>query len=192
MWSNKRASRLAADFLSGLGPRWEHVRTVGGLADHLVASRLLPREVAAAAWLHDLGYAPKLAVTGFHPIDGAAYLEHLGAPDEVVGLVAHHTGAGFEAEERGLVDALAAMPLPDMASLDALTLVDLVAAPNGSITTPEARIAEILRRYDASDPVHRAVIRSRDDLIAAAERARVRMGLPDVWPVGALKCMLEA
>jgi hypothetical protein len=28
----------------------------------------------AAAWLHDIGYAPGLAVTGLHALDGARYL----------------------------------------------------------------------------------------------------------------------
>ena len=28
----------------------------------------------AAAWLHDIGYAPSLVATGFHPLDGARYL----------------------------------------------------------------------------------------------------------------------
>jgi len=26
----------------------------------------------AAAWLHDIGYAPDLVVSGFHPLDGRA------------------------------------------------------------------------------------------------------------------------
>ena len=28
----------------------------------------------AAAWLHDIGYAPGLAATGLHQLDGARYL----------------------------------------------------------------------------------------------------------------------
>lgn len=192
MWSNKWAPRLAADFLADLGSRWAHVKTVGGLAEGLVASGLLPREVAAAAWLHDLGYAPELTITGFHPLDGATYLQRLGAPPEVVGLVGHHTGAAYEAEERGLVEEFGALSRPDPASLEALTLIDLVTAPDGSVTTPEARIEEILRRYDRSHPVHRAVTRSRDELMAAAAEARARLGLSDVWPAVPLKGVLEA
>ena len=52
-------------------------------------------------WLHDVGYSPDVRVTGFHALDGAVYLRDLGLPPEVVSLVAYHTGAEFEAEERG-------------------------------------------------------------------------------------------
>jgi hypothetical protein len=33
-------------------------------------------DFVAAAWLHDIGYAPAIAEsgTGFHPLDGARYL----------------------------------------------------------------------------------------------------------------------
>jgi hypothetical protein len=41
-----------------------------------------------AAWLHDIGYAPELAVTGFHPLDGARFLRRAGADGQVVSLVA--------------------------------------------------------------------------------------------------------
>lgn len=113
MWQSDRAAGLAAEFLDGLGHRWAHVQTVGSLADLLTVEVGLPPAIAEAAWLHDLGYAPALSVTGFHPLDGARYLQRVGAPIEVVALVAHHTGAMFEAVERGLSDELAAMPHPD-------------------------------------------------------------------------------
>ncbi len=59
------------------------------------------RDILAAAWLHDVGYSPDVSVTGFHALDGAVFLRDLGLL-EVVSLVAYHTGAEFEAEERGL------------------------------------------------------------------------------------------
>ena len=192
MWQMDHAPGIAAEQLKGLPRRWAHVRTVGRLADELVESAGVPGEVAAAAWLHDVGYSPRLAVSGFHPLDGAAYLRALGAPDEVVGLVAHHTGAVFEAEERGLAGDLAVFPAPDPVALDALTLVDLVAAPDGSLTDPGSRVAEIMSRYPAEDPVHRAVVRSRPFLLAAAERARARLALADVWPLGLVKGVGQA
>jgi hypothetical protein len=42
--------------------------------------------------------------------------------------------------------------------------------PSGHRLTLEARIAEILERYPADDPVHRAISRSRPVLAAAVER----------------------
>lgn len=185
MWDPERASRIAAEFLSGLGSRWDHVRSVGRLADDLLSSGRIVPAVAVAAWLHDLGYAPALVSSGLHSVDGAAYLRNVGAPSEVVSMVAWHTGAGFEAEERGLVDALARFPKPDPDHLAALTLLDLVVGPDGRYTSPRERVAEILSRYDDSSAVHRAVTRSRPHLLAAADAAREALGLPDEWPVGA-------
>lgn len=126
MWSAAQAPKLASEYLSGLGRRWAHARTVGRLADALAGTGAISGDVAAAAWLHDLGYADELAATGFHPLDGAVFLVAEGAPSEVVGLVAHHTGADFEADERGLTAALAEMPVPDPSALDVVTLLDLV------------------------------------------------------------------
>jgi hypothetical protein len=114
-----------------------------------------------------------------------------GVPAEVVALVAHHTGASFEAEERGLQESLAAMPAADPGDLDVLTLLDLVSAPDGSLTDPETRIAEIVSRYPVTSPVHRAVSRSRVALIASAERARAQLELPDEWPTIAVEGVLK-
>jgi hypothetical protein len=53
------------------------------------------------AYLHDIGYAPRLVRTGFHPLDGAEWLASMGEI-RLANLVAHHTGALHEAGERGL------------------------------------------------------------------------------------------
>jgi len=187
MWSPEHASKVASEYLSGLGRRWDHVRAVGRLADGLAAAGRISADVAAAAWLHDVGYAEELSTTGLHALDGATFLAAEGAPSGVVGLVARHTGAAFEAEERGLRQKLAGLPTPDPSELETLTLLDLVTAPDGSFTDPETRIAEILSRYPVSSPVHRAVSRSRVELLASAARARARLGLADEWPAGAVE-----
>jgi hypothetical protein len=49
--------------------------------------------LVVAAWWHDLGYAPDLVQTGFHPIDGALYLAAKGHSPRLCGLVAHHSAA---------------------------------------------------------------------------------------------------
>ncbi|HPE13858.1 MAG TPA: hypothetical protein PL091_15300 [Actinomycetota bacterium] len=55
MWRTDEAPSLTAGYLGGLGDRWEHVQTVGHLADWMAAELGLAREVADAAWLHDIG-----------------------------------------------------------------------------------------------------------------------------------------
>jgi hypothetical protein len=181
--SVEQSRRLAAEHLEGLGDRWAHVRAVGALAEGLVTAAEVPEIVAAGAWLHDLGYAWDIAESGFHALDGAEFLARAGAPASLVALVAHHSGARFEAAERGLTRRWERLPEPPPEELDALTLVDLVVSPSGAFTTPADRLAEVLQRYSESDPVHRAVRRSQGLLLQAAARARARLGLPDVWPV---------
>ena len=55
----------------------------------------------------------------------------MGASPIVISLVAFHTGAEFEAEERGLARELATVPRPDQGLLDALILCDLTVSPTG-------------------------------------------------------------
>lgn len=180
-WSLEAAPQIAETYVRPLGRRWAHVQTAGRLAETLVTDYGAPKVLAPAAWLHDIGYSPDLAVTGFHPLDGANFLKSIGADDEVVSLVAYHSGASVEAAERGLSDELSAIPAPNPDLLDALTLVDLTSAPDGQVTNPVARVREILSRYPAGDVVHRSVSCSKPTLLAAAERARTELALPDVW-----------
>ncbi|GAB3888731.1 hypothetical protein [Terrabacter terrigena] len=193
MWSESTAEDLAREWISGSGRRWAHLSAVGRLAKEAEAwGTGLPSSVVEAAWVHDLGYASGLRDTGMHAIDGARALMRLGAPAAVVALVAHHTGAIHEAEERGLADQLGELPVPDAADLDALTLLDLVVGPSGHFTSPEDRIGEILSRYGGEDPVYRAVTRSSPSLLESAARARARLRLPDEWPFGVAESVLEA
>jgi HD superfamily phosphodiesterase len=102
------AEQQAAALLTGLDDRWSHVQAVAAQARRIGAV-LAPEDrpyLIAAAWLHDLGYAPRLNRLGFHPVDGARYVREQGQ-ERLATLVAYHSGARFEAEERGLVDALA-------------------------------------------------------------------------------------
>ncbi len=103
----------------------------------------------AAAWLHDIGYAPGLAATGLHAFDGARYLRDAQHADAVLGrLVAHHSRAIIEAEERGLADLLSLEfePAPHVLS-SALTYCDMTTSPEGQLVPVERRLAEIQHRY---------------------------------------------
>lgn len=132
--------------------------------------------VVAAAWLHDIGYAPELADTGFHPLDGARYLRSSGAPERLCRLVANHTHAGVEAEARGLADTLAdEFPVENSAVADALTFADLTTGPTGSPVSVEARLKEILERYEPGHVVHESIRRAAPDLIATVRRVEARL-----------------
>jgi putative nucleotidyltransferase with HDIG domain len=106
------ARDLARSLLAGALPRrWAHVQGVAAKAERAAASLTLSGEaLVAAAWLHDVGYAPDAIDTGFHPLDGARYLAGLGAPERVVNLVARHSYAMLEAELRGVGHRLAVFP----------------------------------------------------------------------------------
>jgi hypothetical protein len=154
------ASSHAEGLLGPLGNRWAHVQAVADQAAR-IAPAVLPageREIlVAAAWLHDIGYASALATTGLHPLDGARHLEALGVDRRLCCLVAHHSGATFEAEERGYAGELAAFEREDGPLMDALIYADMTTGPAGQRLTFEARIAEILAR---TRPAIRFIARS--------------------------------
>jgi hypothetical protein len=94
----RRMSRLewaaahAAEPLSQLPGRWLHTEGVVGRARRVSEAMAEEGEMlVAAAYLHDIGYAPTLARTGFHPLDGAVHLRELGE-ERFAGLVAYHSG----------------------------------------------------------------------------------------------------
>jgi hypothetical protein len=176
------AAALARELLSALEPRWSHVTAVGRRAEALCRDHGLPQDLAVAAWLHDVGYSPRVMTTGLHPLDGARFLQRGGAGEVVVSLVAHHTGAAVEARERGLSAELAQFAAPPADLLDALTWIDLTTDPQGQPVTVGDRLAEILRRYPPDHPVHRAVSRSSPALVEAAVRAEHRLRRPDPRP----------
>ncbi|MFF0448255.1 HD domain-containing protein [Streptomyces sp. NPDC004609] len=131
----------------------------------------------AAAVLHDVGYSPAVAATGFHPLDGARFLrDQEGANERVVRLVAHHSCALLEAEERGLRQELEVefeLERPDL--VDALLYCDMTTTPDGTQTTPAERLDEIVRRYGPDTIVGRFIQRAAPEIHAASERIGERM-----------------
>lgn len=166
------AEDLAETFMRTLGTRWDHVRGVTVVAKELSASIDDPDEsLVSAALLHDIGYSVELRLTGMHAIDGALHLESIQAPPQVVSLVAFHTGAEYEADERGLAHELARFERPRQEVLDALILADLTVGPDGDQVSVSERLDEIFDRYPPAHAVHRAVAQSRRYLESCAGRA---------------------
>ncbi len=167
-----RAEDIARSLLDEPLPRrWAHVQGVAATARTLAPilggnADLL----TAAALLHDIGYAPSLADTGFHPLDGARYLRDVEHADAMLcRLVAHHSCAIIEAEERGLAGELARefKPAPrDLA--DALIYCDMTTGPDGQRMPIEQRLADIRARYGPEHLVTRALARSAPQLTEAA------------------------
>ncbi|TQN28332.1 putative nucleotidyltransferase with HDIG domain [Haloactinospora alba] len=175
LWARELAQHLLEE---PLPRRWAHTQGVAEQAESLACVLGADADlVTASAWLHDIGYAPDLAVTGFHPLDGARYLRGGERADErVCALVAHHSGALVEAEERGLLDELTsefALPRPDL--LKALTYCDMTTGPDGKHLPVEQRLSEILERYEPEDLVHRAITRSKPDLLGAVRSVETRI-----------------
>jgi hypothetical protein len=103
----------------------------------------------------------------------------IGASADLVGAVAHHSSARFEAEERGLASELETFPAPSEALMDALAYADMTTGPTGLGVSVDDRLAEILERYGPDDPVHRAISRARVDLVSAVRRTGIRLAARD-------------
>jgi hypothetical protein len=170
--------RLAEQHLAGMRMRLAHVAAVASKIE-VVAPRLANRyeiELTAAAWLHDIGYAPAIRRTGFHALDGARFLESHGYPRLVCQLVGYHSGAEYEAAVRGLSVELAQLPMPDTCVLDLMTWADMTTSPTGAAVSVTRRVEEILTRYPESDPVHQAITAAEPTLAGAVERVEARLG----------------
>ena len=130
----------------------------------------------AAAWLHDIGYAPGPAATGLHALDGARYLRDAWHADAMLcRLVAHHSCAIIEAEERGLADVLGREfePPPDVLD-SALTFCDMTTSPDGEPVPAERRLAGIHHRYGPGHLVSRSIQRATPMILQAVEQVHGR------------------
>jgi hypothetical protein len=178
MPSVEAAEELAQELLGPLGNRWAHTQAVAVRADGLTPA-VMPMEdrpvLVVAAWWHDLGYAPRLRDTGCHQIDGARYLAREGFPERLVALVAHHSAAACEADERGLLAELEAWPCEESPVADALWMADMTTGPRGEELAYDERLSEILTRYQRTSIVGRAMLRAEPAIRGAIERTRQRV-----------------
>jgi len=181
-WAAPNAERL----LSPLGNRWLHVRQVAQQARRVAkAVPLADRDLlVAAAYLHDVGYAPALAVTGFHPLDGARWVRDHGPGGRLACLVAHHSCAIYEAQLRGYHDALLEEFQPaDSATSDALVYCDMTIGPTGKTLSFGERISEVLERYGPDHEVSRALRLSRSSLALCHDRTLARLSEAAAQPI---------
>ena len=166
-WAEDLARNLLKD---ALPRRWAHVHGVAARARSLAATFDADQGLLeAAAWLHDIGYLPELAQTGLHALDGARYLRDVHhAPPMLCRLVAHHSCAVIEAEERALADVLRReFEPPPQPLADALTFCDMTNSPDGQPVNVDRRLAEILHRYGSEHLVSRSIRRATPMILRA-------------------------
>jgi putative nucleotidyltransferase with HDIG domain len=177
LWSGANARDLARSLLVDLPERWQHTVGVAHRAAELADTLDEPADadiLVSAAWLHDIGYVPALRDTGFHPLDGARYLNRHGWPGRLCGLVAHHSEAGCVAAVRRLGDQLAAFGREQSAVSDALTCADQTVGPYGRRMSVDERLADMVRRHGPGS-ANAAVHQQRAPLIrAAVQRVHLR------------------
>jgi HD superfamily phosphodiesterase len=170
------AAERAEELLTPLGNRWLHVLGVVKCASWVgqtfeEGDRLL---LLASAYLHDIGYAPSLRVTGFHPLDGALYVRSCGY-ERLAALIAHHFAARFEAHLRGSDQLLQEFPRERSAVADALTYCDATTSPIGKQVSLKERAAEIRARYGEQDLVVQSLRLAMPSLALTVGRIQQRL-----------------
>jgi len=175
--------------------RWAHVQGVAARARSLAPVLGADADLLhAAARLHDIGYAPGLAATGLHALDGARYLRDVQHADAMLcRLTAHHSCAIVEAGERELADALGLEfePAPHALS-SVLTCCGMTTSPDGEPVPADRRLAEMHHRYGPGHLVSRSnPARHADD--PPRSRSGARQDRPDrVAPLTEGQCLLVA
>ena len=170
------ARDLAWVFIHRDEGRWRHVQAAAARAEELRPA-VTPEEgdlLVASAWLHDIGYSEVLRDTGFHPLDGARYLQSAGLP-RIAALVAHHSGARFVADHRGLRAELAVYAFAEDPVTDALTYADQTAGPAGERLTVAERLADTARRHGPTAPTSLVRHVREPYILAAAARTERRL-----------------
>lgn len=166
-WARSTARNLLAD---SLPRRWKHVQGVAATANRIRKAVGADGEVlVASAWLHDIGYSPEVKVTGFHPIDGASYLQTQELTPRLCALVARHSGAVHEGALRDLKDAVEGFPDEQTAARNALWYCDMTSGPDGQALSINDRLDDIRMRYGTEHLVSRAISAAEEDLRAAVE-----------------------
>jgi hypothetical protein len=174
-WAEGLARALLAD---SLPRRWSHVQGVAARARTLKPSLRTDADlIEAAAWLHDIGYLPELAHTGLHGLDGARYLRDVQHAELLLcRLVAHHSCAIIEAEERGLAHVLTReFDSPPQPLADALTFCDMTTSPDGKLVRVHNRLAEIHDRYGSSHLVSHSIRRATPLILEAVGQVNTRI-----------------
>ena len=164
------AQSLARHLLGHDPRRLRHVagtaRAAGFVATHV--PDVHEDVVVAAAWLHDIGHAGHLVRSGFHPLDGALYLQEAGWDNAVVGLVAYHSHCRVVADHMGLTDDLTQFENPVGLNADTLTFADVIAGSDGQGVSASKGLAKMLHAPSGGTDLPEAVREERYRLLTTS------------------------
>lgn len=119
------------------------------------------------AYLHDIGYSPKLVRTGFHPLDGALFAIEHGFSPAIVKTILFHSAAYGEAVLRGgeireiYEQLIRFLTEEDQKRIDFISYCDLCTSPTGKEISIAERIREVLARYPEDSVVHQNILRNQ-------------------------------
>lgn len=172
--------------------RLQHMRDASRVAADVAAvlglSPVASQQLARAALAHDIGYAPAVMQTGYHPLDGAFFLEACGEDPWIVEAVLRHSRAGAgDHLPPAIRQAYAArVPRAEAAWLvEATTLCDWRAAGVGGRVSLGQRFWDIVERH----PGNEAKARRAQRLVA--EVRRYWAACMDAWGLPWLVCDID-
>ncbi len=156
----------ASSFYPEDSTRLAHMRQACRTARRVVSqmgydSKLAGRIVTAALF-HDIGYSEKLKNTGFHPLDGAAYLAHCNAPEDIIEAVLWHSSTPVEIESLPEIKKIYdRFPKPQLDGVihDAVRYCDFRTSPIGQSYSFGMRIVELEDRF-GSDSIPPGIARA--------------------------------
>ena len=174
--SRAEAEAVSTELLWDQGTRLAHVMAAGRLARKLAVLFEQPEAdlLVAAATLHDIGYSPRIAEVGFHPLDGARYLRAQGFPDRLACLVAHHSLAIMSSDRIAVQALREQFPREESMLADALVFADMHSSPDGQIIPVGQRLDDICERHPG--PRTEPRVRLLGEAITRVTRALLEVG----------------
>ena len=117
-----------------------------------------------------------MSQSGFHPLDGANFLQDRGYSERLCSLVAYHSAAEIEALYFGCSTALEAFTDERSLTRDLLWFCDMTVSPYGHRVSLQERLDEVRSRYSTDSYVAKALNASMPERVGAVTRAQTWIG----------------
>ncbi len=140
--------------------RVKHVLEIATRVRESATALLLPLQevemAECAALLHDIGYWKPIALTGFHPADGANFLKEQGRHDLASMIIGHSCSP-----EEGELLGYSGIQQDQRITSKLITYWDVQIKQGGEAVSYQERLADILQRYGPDSLVGRANLKAK-------------------------------